>query len=149
MTSIRGWEFPDELYYQVEKHVWVRPLRPDLLRVGLTPVGYELLGHSLVAISPQRAVSPGQFVPKGRSLAMVESLKYIGPLAAPVSGILLRLNEQVLANPALAEADPYGEGWIAEMAPTDWTREHETLLTGPDAIAAYEAWLSREKIGWT
>jgi len=147
VTSIRGWEFPDDLYYQVEKHVWVQVLRDDLVRIGLTPVGYELLGHSLVAISA-RTASLGQFVPKGRSIAMVESLKYIGPLAAPVSGILLRVNEEVVANPGLAEADPYGAGWIAEMQPADWPHERQALVTGPDAIAAYEAWLSRERIGW-
>lgn len=148
MAVIRGWEFPADLYYQVEKHVWVQPLADDLVRVGLTPVGYELLGHSLVAISV-RAGAIGQHVPKGRSLAMVESLKYIGPLAAPVSGILVRANEAVQANPDLAEADPYGAGWIVELQPTDWPTEREGLVTGPVALAAYEAWLSHEKIGWT
>lgn len=148
MAVIRGWEFPDDLYYQVEKHVWVRPLAADLARVGLTPVGYELLGHSLVAISV-RAGAIGQLVPKGRSLAMVESLKYIGPLAAPVSGVLMRVNERVQADPDLAETDPYGEGWIAELQPTDWPTDREALVTGQAALAAYEAWLSREKIGWT
>lgn len=144
---IRGREFPEELYYQVEKHVWVKPLDDGTIRIGLTPVGYELLRHSLVAISV-RAGNIGQVVPKGRSIAMVESLKYIGPLAAPVTGVLLRGNARVEADPDLAEADPYGEGWIAEMAPTDWEKERGDLLTGTAAMAAYDAWLGREKIGW-
>jgi len=147
VAVIRGWEFPEDLYYQVEKHVWVKPLADGTVRIGLTPVGYELLRHSLVAISV-RAGHIGQLVPKGRSIAMVESLKYIGPLAAPVEGVLLRGNERVQNDPDLAETDPYGEGWIAEMAPVDWERDRQALVTGAAALAAYEAWLSREKIGW-
>ena len=48
---------------------------------------------------------------------MIESLKYIGPVPAPFSGVLLRGNPAVEADPELAMRDPYGEGWIAEMRP--------------------------------
>jgi glycine cleavage system H protein len=147
VADIRGRSFPEDLYYQVEKHVWVRLLHDGKLRVGLTPIAYELLQHSLTAISV-RAKSIGQVVPKGKSIAMVESLKYIGPLAAPVTGILERANELIQADPDLAAADPYGDGWIAELQPTDWEREGRELLTGAAAMAAYERWLSSEKIGW-
>lgn len=148
MAMIRGREIPEDLYYQIEKHVWVQRLEDGLVRVGLTPVGYELLRHSLVAISV-RANHIGQVVPKGRSVAMVESLKYIGPLAAPVTGVLIRANERIQADPDLAEADPYGEGWIAEMRPSDWAADVGGLVTGAAALVAYDKWLSQEKIGWT
>ncbi len=146
MAVIKGWDFPEDLYYQIEKHVWVRPLGARL-QVGLTPVGYELLRHTLTAISV-REKNIGQVIQKGRSIAMVESLKYIGPLAAPVTGILLRGNERVQADPDAAVADPYGDGWIAEMQPLDWENDQAGLLTGEAAMAAYEKWLSQEKIGW-
>jgi glycine cleavage system H protein len=144
---IRGWDFPEELYYQVEKHVWVRLLGADTVQVGLTPVGYELLRHSLTAISV-RTKNIGQVVPRGKSIAMVESLKYIGPLAAPISGVLVRVNERLKDDPDAASADPYGEGWIAELQPLDWESDSATLVTGEAAIAAYERWLSSEKIAW-
>lgn len=147
MAVIRGWEFPEDLYYQIEKHVWVKPLSSGVVRLGLTPVGYELLRNSLIAISV-RQKQIGMPVPKGKSLAMVESLKYIGPLAAPVSGILVRANGRVVADPDLAPADPYGEGWIAEMQPSAWEDEKQALVTGETAITAYEKWLNTEKIGW-
>jgi glycine cleavage system H protein len=147
VAVIRGWDFPEDLYYQVEKHVWVRRLGPDLVQVGLTPVGYELLRQSLTAISV-RTKNIGQVVPKGKSIAMVESLKYIGPLAAPISGVLVRANERLQIDPDLAPADPYGDGWIAELQPIDWASEEAALVTGAAAIAAYEKWLSSEKIAW-
>jgi glycine cleavage system H protein len=147
VTLIRGRDFPEDLYYQIEKHVWVKRLDDGLVRLGLTPVGYELLRHSLVAVSV-RASNIGQVAPKGKSIAMVESLKYIGPLAAPVTGVLVRVNDRVQANPDVAEADPYGDGWIAEMKPSDWATDEAGLLTGAAALAAYEKWLNTEKIGW-
>jgi glycine cleavage system H protein len=147
VAVIRGWDFPEELYYQVEKHVWVRRLSADAVQVGLTPVGYELLRHSLTAISV-RTKHIGEVVPKGKSIAMVESLKYIGPLAAPLTGVLVRANEHLQADPDIAPADPYGEGWIAELQPLDWEADSASLVTGEVAMVAYEKWLASEKIAW-
>lgn len=148
MAVIRGWNFPEELYYQIEKHVWVKPMPDGLVRLGLTPAGYELLSNSLTAIGV-RSNSLGQVIARGKSIAMVESLKYIGPLAAPITGLLVRANDLVQADPDLAPADPYDTGWIAEMQPLDWETDKAQLVTGQAAIAAYEKWLSAEKIGWT
>ncbi|MCX6029520.1 MAG: glycine cleavage system protein H [Chloroflexi bacterium] len=147
MATIRGWNFPEDLYYLIEKHVWVRPLPGGLARLGLTPAAYHLLNNSLTAISIQ-ARSVGQLVSKGKSLAMVESLKYIGPLAAPLAGVFVRGNADLAADPDLAVADPYGVGWIAEMQPTDWFADQADLLTGPAAMAAYEKLLDANKIAW-
>jgi glycine cleavage system H protein len=145
MPMIRGFEFPDDLYYLVEKHVWVRPAEDDTVRLGLTPVAYRLLRNSIVAISVQSGLL-GQSVAKGKSLAMVESLKYIGPLSAPFDGVFLRGNAQLAADPELAVADPYEEGWIAEMRPADWEAVRRDLVTGPAALAAYQALLDGQNI---
>jgi len=145
VATIRGFEFPAHLYYLVEKHVWCRPIEGGRVRVGLTPVAYWLLGHSLVAIGVRPGVL-GQEVPQGRSVAMVESLKYNGPLAAPFAGIVLRANEALAAEPERAMADPYGEGWIVEMLPTDWTTAGAALLSGEAALAAYRTFLENQNI---
>jgi glycine cleavage system H protein len=63
-----------------------------------------------------------------------------------VTGTLLRGNDALSDNPSLAITDPYGEGWIAEVTPTDWDGESGGLPTGPDAIAAYQAWLEAEGV---
>ena len=147
MATIRGWNFPEDLYYLIEKHVWVRPLPGGLVRLGLTPAAYHLLNNSLEAISIQTR-SVGQLVAKGKSLAMVESLKYIGPLAAPLAGRLVAGNRRLADDPDLAVADPYGEGWIADMQPADWAAAQAELVTGAAAMIAYEKFLSGKKIGW-
>jgi len=145
MATLRGCFFPEDLYYLVEKHVWVKPLAGGLVRVGLTPVAYKQLRNTLVAISVRQR-SVGQEVEQGRSVAMVESLKYNGALAAPFTGVLVRGNGQVGADPDLAPAYPYGAGWIVEMQPVDWEAARAGLLTGEAALAAYRRLLEAEKI---
>jgi glycine cleavage system H protein len=148
MTQIGEFLIPEDLYYQVEKHLWARPLAGgELVRLGLTPVAYKLLNHTVVAISIRQKVL-GQPVAKGASLAMVESLKYIGPLAAPFAGALVRGNERLTGDPDLAMADPYGAGWIVEMRPADWPAAQAELLTGDAALAAYRKLLEAQKIAW-
>jgi glycine cleavage system H protein len=146
MAIVRGCEFPEELYYWVEKHIWVQPMAEGLARVGLTAAAYHQLRNTLTAISLKTG-SIGQETPKGRSIAMVESLKYIGALSAPFAGVLVRANESVAADPDAAAADPYGAGWIAEMRPTDWEAAKADLLTGAAAVAAYQALLEAQQLG--
>lgn len=145
MAMIRGFAFPEDRYYLVEKHVWCQPMADGVVRIGLTPVAYRLLRDVLVAI----AVRPkllGQEAPAGRSVAMVESLKYNGPVPAPFTGIVLRGNATVEADPERAAADPYGEGWIVEMQPADWDAARAGLLTGEAALIAYRALLEGQNI---
>ena len=145
MTTIHGCNLPDDLYYQVEKHVWVKPVESGDIRVGITAVAVKLSGGKLNAITV-KAKNIGQEVKQGKSLATVESSKFVGPVPAPVSGVLVRANDKVAADPMLAVTDPYGEGWIAEMKPTSWDTEKAALVTGADGIAKYQAKLEADKI---
>lgn len=145
MATVRGFDLPDDLYYFVEKHVWIGPLDNGLARLGMTPVGYHLLRDTLVAISVRPKVL-GSEVPRGKSIAMVESLKYIGPLPAPFTGVVERFNELVQIEPDQAAVDPYGIGWIAEMRASDWKDAAAQLLTGEAAMAAYRALLEAQNI---
>jgi glycine cleavage system H protein len=145
MATIRGFEFPEELYYLIEKHVWIKPMSDGLVRLGLTPVAYRLLRNSLVAISV-RPKTLGQEVLRGKTVAMVESLKYIGPMPAPFTGVVVRANERLAADPDLAVADPYGEGWIAELRPADWGSAAAGVLTREAAMDAYRALLEAQNI---
>ena len=63
-----------------------------------------------------------------------------------VSGVLLRANDKLAADPNIAVADPYGEGWIAEMQASAWDAEKASLATGASGIAAYKAKLEADGI---
>jgi glycine cleavage system H protein len=85
-------------------------------------------------------------VAKGKSVAMIESLKFIGPLPAPFTGIVLRANPLVIEDPSIAESDPYGDGWIVEMAAADWESSAAGLVTGEAGLAVYRKLLESQNI---
>jgi glycine cleavage system H protein len=145
MATIRGCNLPQELYYLIDKHVWARSLEGGVIRVGMTSVAVKLAGGKLNAITV-KLKNIGQEIKQGKSIATVESSKFVGPVPAPVSGILIRANEKVAADPNLAVSDPYGEGWIAEIKPTSWESEMGGLATGDSGIAAYQAKLEADGV---
>jgi glycine cleavage system H protein len=145
MSEIRGCNLPEDLYYLLEKHVWAKPLADGTLRVGMTSVAAHLAGSNLVGVTV-KAKNIGQEVAKGKSLATVESSKFVGPVPAPVTGVLLRANEKLAADPNVVSRDPYGEGWIAEMKPVNWDADKAELVTGAEGVAAYQAKLDADNI---
>ncbi|MHC1740574.1 MAG: glycine cleavage system protein H [Anaerolineaceae bacterium] len=145
MANVRGCNLPDDLYYLIEKHVWAKPMAGGVVRVGITAVAAKLSGGKLAAITV-KAKNIGQEVIQGKSLATVESSKFVGPVPAPVTGVLLRANEKLASDPNLAVSDPYGEGWVAEMQASDWDGQKGTLATGAEGVAAYQAKLEADNI---
>lgn len=145
MTNVRGCNLPDDLFYLIEKHVWAKPMGGGIVRVGITAIAAKLSGGKLAAITV-KAKAIGQEVKQAKSIATVESSKFVGPVPAPVTGILLRANDKLASDPNLAVADPYGEGWVAEMQAANWDGEKDSLATGPAGIAAYQAKLEAENI---
>ena len=145
MSEIRGCNLPDDLYYLVEKHVWAKPLADGTVRVGMTAVAAKLAGGKLAGVTV-KAKAIGNEVVQGKSIATVESSKFVGPVPAPITGVLLRGNEKLATDPNIAANDPYGEGWIAEIKPSNWDGEKDSLATGPDGLATYQKKLEAENI---
>jgi len=145
MANIRGCNLPEDLYYLIEKHVWARPMDGGIVRIGMTSVAGKLSGGKLAAITV-KAKNIGQEVKQGKSVATLESSKFVGPVPAPVTGILQRANEKLEADPNIAIADPYGEGWIAEMKASNWDGEKGMLVTGADGLAKYQAKLEADGV---
>ena len=145
MTDIRGCNLPEDLYYLIEKHVWAKPVEGGLVRVGMTSVAGKLSGGKLAAVTI-KAKAVGQEVPQGKSLATVESSKFVGPVPAPVTGVLVRGNDKLVSDPNLAVTDPYGQGWIAEVKPTNWEAEKGELATGAAGLAAYQKKLEADNV---
>lgn len=145
MSKVRGCNLPDDLYYQIDKHVWAKLLESGNIRIGITSVAVKLSGGDLAAVTV-RSKKIGTEVAAGKSLATVESSKFVGPVPSPITGVLLRANESVTDDPSLVTSDPYGSGWIVEMQPSNWEAEKGSLATGTDGIKAYQAKLEAEEI---
>lgn len=141
MTNVAGCNIPEELYYLVEKHVWARR-EGKLVVVGMTDVAQNL-AKGIIAVTIK---SVGRTLAQGKSIGTVESSKWVGSVPAPVGGEIVGVNPELANDPGLLNRDPYGDGWIAKLAPTDWEGESGVLLTGADGVAAYQAFLEREGI---
>lgn len=145
MATVRGCELPEDLYYLIDKHVWVRKLEGNLVRLGMTSVAAKLAGGTLNAVTVS-ARKIGREIAQGKSVATLESSKFVGPVPAPVSGVLVRGNDRLEADPNVAATDPYGEGWIAEVEATRWDAEVSGLATGSEGVAAYGAKLEADGV---
>jgi|SRR5579864_4515638 len=142
MATVNGCNLPDDLHYQIEKHVWARPETAERITVGLTDVASHLAGK-VIAVSQKRV---GRAVERGQSLGTVESGKWVGPVPAPVSGEIIEVNERLKTEPGLLNQDPYGEGWVVRLRPTQWEAERSDLASGPEGLARYQAKLEAENI---
>lgn len=145
MTTVNGCEVPDDLFYMIEKHVWAKELEDGKLRVGMTAAAVQLAGGKFVAVTPKRKAL-NQELAQGKSMAIVESSKFVGPVPAPVSGTLVTINEQVASTPDLVSEDPYGAGWIAEIQPSNWDAEKGSLASGPEGIESYRAKIESDDV---
>jgi glycine cleavage system H protein len=142
MATLFDCNLPEDLYYLLEKHVWVRADAGGPVTVGINDVAQHLAGH-IIACTPKKA---GRTVPRGQSVATIESSKWVGPVPAPVSGQIVDVNEAVRRDPAALNRDPYGEGWIVKLQPTAWEAEKADLVIGPQGIETYRLYLEREGI---
>lgn len=143
MGAARGCEFPEDLYYHVENNVWARKEESGEITVGLTSYACSLAGQ-IVSYTPKKA---GKEVKKDKSCATVESGKWVGPAKAPVAGEITATNPAVAAKPGLINDDPYGEGWLVRFKPSDWDADAADLLTGSEALAAYEKKMEADGFG--
>lgn len=145
MAEIRGCNLPDDLYYLIDKHVWAKPIDDGKIRMGMTSVAAKLSGGKLTAVTiKSRAI--GQEVSQGKSIGTVESSKFVGPIPTPVTGVLVKGNDKLTQDADLPVKDPYGEGWIAEIKPSNWEDDKSTLATGKEGIAAYQKKMEADNI---
>ena len=135
MPSVRGCNLPDELLYDVENKIWYRENPDGTVTLGMTAVAAAMAGQ-LVAFTAKKA---GREVQQGKSCATVESGKWVGPAKIAFDAEVVEVNDALTGNPKLANAEPYGEGWMVKVKPADWAAVKGTLTPGADVAGPYEA----------
>jgi glycine cleavage system H protein len=113
---------PAELRY-AKSHEWVRVAGENAI-VGIT----DHAQHELTDIVFVELPGKGRKVKAGESCAVVESVKTASDIYSPVSGEITDINDAVVANPALVNTDPYGEGWFYKIKLAN-PQEAQDLLT--------------------
>lgn len=140
--SWAGCAIPADLLYDLDADIWVRRGREALV-LGMTDVAQTRCGR-LVQVSWKAS---GTQVRRGRPLCVIESAKWVGPFRSPVSGRIEANNQAAFeADPAVANRDPYGAGWLVEITPTDWEEERPLLADGDEAWEHYRGLIEAEGI---
>ncbi len=104
---------PDDLRYTSD-HEWAR-LEDKKVRVGITDYAQDALGDVVFVSLPE----VGSKVDEGGVLGEVESTKSVSEIYAPVAGEIVAVNTSLPDSPEKLNTDPYGEGWICEISPTE------------------------------
>ncbi|HAV40138.1 MAG: glycine cleavage system protein H [Aquificota bacterium] len=135
MATVNGCNIPEDLLYDVDPEAnaftWAKDNGDGTYTVGLTSVAAAMAGR-LVAYTPKK---PGKVIERRKSIATIESGKWVGPVPTPLTGEIVEINEALKGNPALVNDDPYGAGWIAKIKPTN-PEEVNNLLKGQAAVDA-------------
>jgi glycine cleavage system H protein len=120
--------YPDDLRYSKE-HEWVR-VEDSRATIGITSYAADELGDIVFIELPELGATLSQF----GAFGVIESVKAVSDLYAPVSGKVVEVNEALRDSPELLNADAFGEGWIARLELSD-SAELDSLL---DAAAYAE-----------
>lgn len=126
---------PTDLRYTRE-HEWARKAKDGTLTVGITHYAQKQLGD--VVFVDVQAV--GRDVDESEDFGTIESVKAVSELFAPVAGKITEANSALNEDPELVNTEPYGEGWIIKLTPSDATA-YDGLMTAK----AYEELVSESE----
>jgi glycine cleavage system H protein len=119
---------PDDRRY-TNDHEWARA-DDGKVRIGITDYAQDALGDVVFVQLPE----VGATVTAGGSLGEVESTKSVSDVYAPISGVVVEVNGELVDSPQRLNDDPYGDGWICVIEPAD-----AAALEGLLDAAAYSA----------
>lgn len=121
-------QIPEGLRY-TENHEWIA-VEDGKAKVGITDYAQDALGDVVFVDLP----SVGAEVTAGEPFAEIESTKSVADVYAPISGIVVAVNEQLVGGPEVINSDPYGASWFivieGDLSPLD-------ALMDPAAYAAF------------
>lgn len=118
-------DLPGDLLFS-EEHEWLRREDDGSVTIGITDHAQSALGDLVYVELPE----VGADVDAGGDMAVVESVKAASDVYAPIGGNIVAVNESLADDPETINTDPYGDGWILRMQPSESI--DESSLMSPD-----------------
>jgi glycine cleavage system H protein len=135
-------DIPEDLTYDIERDVWIR-FEGEIATLGMTDVAQTRCGK-FAALSFREV---GKKVAQGKALVTIESAKWVGPFPAPFSCEIVATNEEAFAkNILLTNKEPYADGWLVKVRPTNLEAESSHLVTGEAAAEKYKERIKELKV---
>lgn len=125
-------DFPEELKY-TEEHEWVL-VEDDIVTIGITDFAQDQLGDVVFVELPEE----GDTLDAGKALGVVESVKAVSDIYAPVSGEVVEVNEELPDEPEVLNNSPYEDGWMVKLKLAD-----SAQLDGLMSAAAYQDFIAK------
>ena len=141
MAEVQGCELPEDLYYDIEKDTWAKPLGNNIIMLGMTDVAQTQAGKILHVTFKKI----GSLVQRRGNTATIESGKWVGPIPSPVAGEIVEVNEALLKDPLLLNISPYKDAWVSKVKAFDLS-ELKNLLNGSEAVEKYREKIIKEQI---
>jgi glycine cleavage system H protein len=111
--EISDLKFPEDVRY-TDDHEWAKQ-EGDIIKVGISDYAQDQLGDIVFAELPE----VGDTFDKGAEFGTLESVKAVSELYLPVSGEIISVNEAIADAPELVNTDPYGDGWMVTVKPSN------------------------------
>jgi len=105
---------PADLKY-LDSHEWARVEKDGTVTVGISDHAQGALGDLVFVETPE----VGKALSKGGAAAVVESVKAASDVYSPLSGEVIAANDSLGSSPELVNSDPYGEGWLFKIKPSN------------------------------
>jgi len=128
VVKVDGYEVPEGLYYTKEFE-WIK-IEGDKVRMGITDYAQKQLREIVYAELP----SPGVTVKQNEPYGTVESVKAVSDLIAAISGTVEEVNGEVQSKPELLNEDPYVNGWLLVIKPSNLQAELANLMDFSKAV---------------
>lgn len=125
MATIKGYEFPDDLYYHKD-HAWAKIQSDGNVRVGMNDFYQKTAGDTTYIDLP----FDGDEISQDETCGKIQSAKWVGKFVSPLSGEIIEVNEELEDDCTLINKSPYDKGWIMVVAPTNLDDELKKLYHG-------------------
>ncbi len=125
--------FPEEFKY-TEDHEWVL-IEDDVVTIGITDFAQDQLGDIVFVELPE----VGDSLEVGKSFGVVESVKAVSDVYAPVSGEVVEVNEELPDDPEVLNTSPYDDGWMIKLKLAD-TAALDALMD----VATYQKFVEKD-----
>ena len=129
MVEIEGYEMPEELYYTNE-HTWARVEDDGTVTMGIDAFGGTAVGEIEFIDLP---LEDDEFE-AGDAFGSMESAKWVGGLIMLTSGKVIEVNSEIEDNLELLVDDPYDEGWMIKVEPSNLEADLAGLHHGDDLV---------------
>ena len=128
MVKVDDYEVPENLYYHKE-YLWAS-VENGKVKIGMIDFAQKQL-HDIVYVE---LPSVGDAITQNEPFGTLESVKAVSDLIAPVNGAVEAVNGELESKPELLNEDPYGEGWLLIVAPTNLDADLKALLNFDAAV---------------